>query len=90
MFYLNMRPILIYSWQRRKAMEQEADAIIKSIKNDYLTTEQVMDLLGISRQTIYNWTCGKKLPYYRYGKTLRFHIRDIQAYIETTRQEAIS
>ncbi|MBP7262816.1 MAG: helix-turn-helix domain-containing protein [Spirochaetia bacterium] len=67
-----------------------SNLVLLSIKNDYLNTDQVMELLGVSRQTIHNWTCAKKLPYYKFGKTLRFHIRDIQAYIETTRQEAIS
>ncbi len=70
-------------------MDQEVNATINAIKNDYLSTEEVMDLLGISRQTIHNWTCAKKLPYYKWGKSLRFHIRDIQAYIDKTRQEAI-
>ena len=67
-----------------------SNLVLLSIKNDYLNTDQVMELLGVSRQTIHNWTCAKKLPYYKFGKTLRFHIRDIQAYIEATRQEAIS
>lgn len=71
-------------------MDQEENTTINAIKGDYLSTDQVMDLLGISRQTIYNWTCAKKLPYYKWGKTLKFHIRDIEAYIEKTRQEAIS
>jgi len=62
---------------------------MRSIRDDYLDTEQVMALLGVSQQTIHNWTCARKLPYYKYGKTLRFKIQDIQAYIESTRQEAI-
>lgn len=67
----------------------DMNEIIRSITNDYLTTEQVMDILGVSRQTIHNWTCARKLPYYKFGKTLRFKAQDIQSYIESTRQEAI-
>ena len=66
-----------------------SEDIIQSLKEDYLDTEQVMSLLGISKQTIHNWTCSRKIPYYKYGKTLKFHVRDIQAYIESTRQESI-
>jgi excisionase family DNA binding protein len=70
-------------------MNLNTDEIVKSIANDYLTTEQVMSLLGVSRQTIHNWTCSRKLPFYKFGKTLRFKAQDIQSYIESTRKEAI-
>ncbi len=63
--------------------------IIRSITNDYLTTEQVMALLGVSRQTIHNWTCAKRIPCYKFGKVLRFNIKDIYAFIESTRRDAI-
>lgn len=63
--------------------------IIRSIANDYLTTEQVMSLLGVSRQTIHNWTCAKRIPCYKYGKVLRFKIKDIYDFIESTRRDAI-
>lgn len=44
--------------------------IIRSITNDYLTTEQVMALLGVSRQTIHNWTCAKESLAISLGKSL--------------------
>ncbi|GAB1431577.1 hypothetical protein MASR2M29_02020 [Spirochaetota bacterium] len=66
-----------------------SNLILLSIKNEYLNTDQVMELLGVSRQTIHNWTCSKKITCYKFGKTLKFHINDIKAYIESTRQEAI-
>lgn len=65
------------------------DEIIRAIRNDYLTTDQVMALLGVSRQTVHNWTCAKRLPFYKFGKVLRFNIRDIQNFIESTRKEAL-
>jgi excisionase family DNA binding protein len=62
---------------------------ITAIKNEYLNTDELMDLLGVSRQTIHNWTCSKKIAYYKFGKTLKFHINDIKAFIESTKQEAV-
>jgi excisionase family DNA binding protein len=66
-----------------------SNPVVLSIKNEFLNTEQLMELLGVSRQTIHNWTCSKKITCYKFGKTLRFHIDDIRKFIESTRQEAI-
>lgn len=66
-----------------------SDLILSSIKSEYLNTYQVMELLGVSHQTIHNWTCSKKITFYKFGKTLKFHIDDIKNFIESTRQEAI-
>lgn len=97
--FLNSGHFLLYYSRPVKAASQEdtmansaqdtTEEILLSLKNDYLSAEEVMSLLGVSRQTIYNWTCGRKLPCYKFGKVLRFHIKDIQKFVESTRQEAI-
>ena len=55
----------------------------------YLTVEQVMEILGVSRSTIHNWTCSKQITYYKFGKTLRFKESDIAIFIDSRCRKAM-
>ena len=39
----------------------------------YLTSEEVMETLQISKSTLYRWTKSGKLPYSRIGKKYHFN-----------------
>jgi excisionase family DNA binding protein len=56
---------------------------------DYITTDQLIEMLGVSRQTIHNWTSSKQITYYKFGKNLRFKRSDIEAFISSRCHRAI-
>jgi len=58
-------------------------------RDDYCGIEELADWLELSKNTIYNYTCAKKIPYYKIGKILRFKKADICDWIEKQRIEAI-
>mgnify|MGYP003146150043 CR=1 FL=1 len=48
-----------------------------------LNTKGVMDLLGVSKQTIYNYMdLENGLPYYKIGKTLRFKEDEVLKWVD--------
>jgi excisionase family DNA binding protein len=48
----------------------------------FLTADQVARLLNVKRSWVYSHV--QDLPTRRFGRLLRFHRDDIQAYLETT------
>ena len=51
-----------------------------------LTAEQVSDLTGLSLDTLAQWRSQKRgLDYLKIGRTVRYHPRDVQSYLEGCR-----
>lgn len=48
-----------------------------------LSTQQVMEFLQISRQTLYRYVKSRKLKAYRIGKQLKFKEEDVKTFIES-------
>lgn len=56
----------------------------------YLNIEQVADILGVPKSFIYRRTArghDDPIPHYRIGGHLRFKLDDVEAWIETHRNE---
>lgn len=49
---------------------------------ELLTTEQVLDILKISRRTLYRYVEKGALRAYKFGRDLRFKKSDVKAFIE--------
>lgn len=47
-----------------------------------LTTKQVMEILSVSRTTLYRVVKNRQLKAYKFGRSLRFKEEDIKAFIE--------
>lgn len=58
-------------------------------QNELIDISQVMDELKIARQTVYNWTCSRKINHYKIGKKLFFKRADIKQYIERCKVESV-
>lgn len=56
-----------------------------NLKKSLLSVPQVVELLNVSRRTVYNWIERGILPAIRIAGTVRFHPEDIQALIESER-----
>lgn len=48
-----------------------------------LTIKDVMGILKVSRQTVYNLMLHKKLPHYKIGGAVRFKKSDVEKYIDS-------
>lgn len=53
-----------------------------------LTMQQVADLIGVDRCTVYNWKRMGLLPYYKIGKrAVRFKLAEILQWLETQKRD---
>ena len=44
----------------------------------YLSTDEVAKYLGVSKGTIYSWTCYTKIPHVKIGRLVKFDLRRIE------------
>ena len=75
--------ILIREIVEETINEMLTDTIRESIKPEWLTTEEVMDLLSCSRPSIQKLKNSGVLPYHMKGKTVLYYIEDIEAFLDT-------
>ncbi len=51
-----------------------------------LTTEEVADITGLSRETLAQWRSQRRgIPYLKIGRSVRYAVDDVQAYLESCR-----
>lgn len=54
------------------------------VEERLITMEEVGDLIGLDRSTIYNWKRRGLLPHYKIGKrAVRFKLSEILQWLET-------
>lgn len=56
---------------------------------DFLTIEELSEYLGIKRSTLYQRVGRREIPFYRFGRLIRFKRADIELWMEGFRNEAI-
>lgn len=49
---------------------------------EFLTTEQLAELLGISKTSIYRLISRRLIPFYKLGHNVRFKKADVLEYLE--------
>ncbi len=52
-----------------------------------LSVNQLADILGLKKITIYEWVRGKKIPFIKLGKRVLFQPSDVEGFIKTNRVE---
>ena len=51
-----------------------------------LTTKEVANLTGLSRETLAQWRSQKRgIPYLKIGRSVRYALADVQTYLEGCR-----
>lgn len=54
----------------------------------YVTVKEVAKHLGVTEQTVYKWARQGEIPCRRFGRTVKFSIKDIDERKESTDGEA--
>jgi len=44
----------------------------------FLTLDEAAQLLAVSKQTIYGWTSGRRIPFRKVGRLLRFDRAELE------------
>ncbi len=52
-----------------------------------ISVNQLSDVLGLKKITIYEWVRDNKIPFIKLGKRVLFHPRDIEDFIKSNRVE---
>lgn len=61
---------------------------IEGKRTGLLSTKQLAKILNCSSGTLHNNRCrGKGLPYYKIGRRVMYHPKDVQAYLKERRVE---
>ncbi len=50
---------------------------------ELMTIEDVARWLGISKQTVYQWVCQRRIPYFKVGKLVRFNQIELERWIQS-------
>ena len=48
-----------------------------------LTVDEASYYLGLTKTTLYTWTCQKKIPHVKIGRALRFDKAEMDAWVES-------
>ncbi|NGP75623.1 helix-turn-helix domain-containing protein [Balneolaceae bacterium YR4-1] len=62
-------------------------AIRKATRNEWLTTDDVMEMLQCSRRHVQYLRDSKQLPFSQNGRTIRYHIEDVEAFLNDHKVE---
>jgi len=61
---------------------------VSMAEDRFLTMEEVGNLIGLDRNTIYNWKRQGVLPHYKIGKrAVRFKLTEVLQWMETQKRD---
>jgi excisionase family DNA binding protein len=64
--------------------------VVVTIQKKYMRIDQCAIYLGVAEQTIRNWVCAKKMPYYKLNtKIVLFCIEEIDEWLKSGSVKAI-
>lgn len=57
------------------------EAIREATRKEWLTTDDVMEILDCSRRHVQYLRDSEQIPYYQTGRTIRYHIEEVEAFL---------
>ncbi len=63
-------------------------AIRKATRKEWLTTDDVMEILQCSRRHVQYLRDSEQLSYSQNGRTIRYHIEDVERFLNSQKVEA--
>ncbi len=63
---------------------------MKQIENrpSLLNIRQVSQLLNVSVSTLYGWIWQRRIPFIKFGRSVRFDAEDLERFVEANRHAA--
>lgn len=69
----------------RESIRQEIETFLKGINQktipERLSLVEAAQYLGVSKSTMYRFTHTKKIPYYKFGRSVFFYTKEIDDYL---------
>lgn len=62
------------------------DALESELRRPLLTVHEAARFLSVSVSTVYGWVWQRRIPFVKIGRVVRFDPRDLDAFIETSKQ----
>ena len=53
------------------------------MEDRWLSVEEIAKYLGVSKDTIYNWINGKKMPSHKIGRFWKFKREEVDAWVKS-------
>jgi excisionase family DNA binding protein len=71
-------------------MSMSRDAVSKraAAVPQFLTVDEVADMVRVRPRTVYQWVAERRIPHYKPGRTLLFDPAEIEQWIKDSRREA--
>ncbi len=63
-------------------------AIRKATRKEWLTTDEVMDILKCSRRHVQYLRDSKQLTFYQNGRTIRYKMDDVESFLNAQKVES--
>ena len=60
---------------------------MKEIENRYYSMPEIMQYLGVSRDSVLRWIATKEMPAHKVGKNWKFKISEIDEWINSGKAE---
>jgi len=74
----------------RRVLEEKPDLLVKEPEKEILSIEEAANLLGISKQTIYQHVHNRKIPHSKRGRRLFFRRSELNDWIDKGRKKTIA
>lgn len=71
----------IYKAVRKVMREEMPELIRKATRRQWLTTNEVMEMLQCSRRQVQYLRDSRKITFSQHGHTIRYNIEDVEAFL---------
>jgi excisionase family DNA binding protein len=65
----------------KESIHEEIETLLKGLNQktipDRLSLLEASKYLGVSKSTMYGYTCARKVPYYKFGKRVYFYTKEL-------------
>jgi excisionase family DNA binding protein len=72
----------------KECIHEEIQVILQSINQktlpERLSLVEAAQYLGVSKSTMYGYTCARKIPYYKFGKRVYFYTKELEECIRNS------
>lgn len=76
----------------RKVLKEFNSRTVQSVKeeSEILSAKQAAEYMQIPQATLYFYTCKRLIPFFKKGKRLYFHKKDLSEWIKSGKKEVLN